>query len=179
MKTGFLKKSLTRYLIVGVLAGFMCFACLLLYQYKKSLEDSLRSFSNITIKTVKMKNTIAEMNHSIASLHALYPYSDLQTSKDALLRAVDETKSILRGGDITLRDMTRQEGELILPVEIKIDNTRYADIIACIGYLQSRIIPYTTIEMMDVQEDNKERTGQRMFCTMEIFFRMPDDGKDI
>lgn len=179
MKAGFLKKSLTLYVTVGVLASLICFASLLLYQYKKSLEDSLHSFSNITINTVKMKNTIAEMNHSIASLQTLYPHSDTQTSKDALLRAVDETKSMLPGRDITLRDMTREGGELILPVEIKIANTRYTDIIACTGYLQSLVIPYATIEMMNILKDDKERAGERIFCTLEVFFRMPDDGRGI
>lgn len=179
MKHGFLRKSLALYLSTGVLAGIMCLACLLLLNYKKSLEDWLTQFSSITVKTVKMKASISQMHQVMTALHALYPPLTAQTGRQALLAAADETRRMLKGSDMTLGDITAAGGELLLPAAIRLDGAGYADIASCLGYLQTRIIPCVSIERLALEQTGGNPSMNRLAFTLTIFFRIPDDGKSV
>jgi len=177
VKYKFLKKSLILYSATGVLAGIACFCFMLLTNYRESLADSVSRFSNITIKTVKMKNTIVAMDRAMESLRVICPWISTQTGKEAILLTADAIQRMLQGGEVTLKDMTHDSVELMLPLQIKLDGAAYSDIVTCVGYLQSYTVPFVTIEKINLTRQSDAAADNRMLCTLDVSLRMPDDGK--
>jgi len=60
---------------------------------------------------------------------------------------------------------------------IKLDRSRYTDIASCVGYLQTRAMPYVSIQRLALEQTDSDPSTNRLSCTLNIFFRIPDDGK--
>jgi len=175
MKHGFLNNALTLYLSTGIMAGMLCFICLTMSTYRKNLDVWQKQLSSVTVRAVKMKNAVAEMDKTIVRLREMYPAVDTQSCREALLATADELRRILHGCRVTLGDIQRDGGELLLPISIAADSVRYADIVSCIGALQGPLMPYISIQSLAVDRPERAVGGDRFTCALEIAVRMPDD----
>jgi len=177
VKHAFLKNTLILYLSTGVMAGIVCCVSLMLFNYQKNLENWVRELSNITIKTVKMKAEIEKMKKASSALHDLCPEFGTQTSKESLLRTADHIRHALEGSTITFGDIERDAGELVLPITIHVERVTYREIILCVGYLQTHIMPYVHIRRcaLEQSEHASDSTASRWSCTFDIVVRMADD----
>lgn len=175
MKSTFLKNALTLYLSTGIMAGMLCLISLSMSTYKRNLENWLAQLSSVTVKAVKMKTAVADIDRTIVRLRELYPAVDTQTSKEALLATADDLRRMLAGCRMTIGDMRSENGEQLLPITIVAENARYTELVRCIGYLQTRVMPYVSIQKFSIERPDQAAEGGRFNCTLDILVRMPED----
>lgn len=175
MKQRYLRKTLAYYLAVGLVMNVALLSQLLLRNYQSNLEELLGRFSSVTINIVKIKNATSEMDRVMQAIDALYPYDESLARRDALLQAADKIKSIVRGGTMSLKEVSIQGNELVLPLEIALVTRNFVELVGLVGGMQSLAFPYSVIEAMELNSED----GSQLKCTIKAHLRMPADDRDI
>lgn len=176
MKYGFLNTPLILYVCTGITTGILCCITLTLLKYNKNLDRWTTELSHITVKAVKMKLAIENMNRVMTELRSVYPAFGLWTSRESLLAAADDIRQVFRGSVMTIGDMTRSGNELVLPMTLRIEGISYENITTCIGYLQTHMMPYISFGQISVERPEAVSGKDRWTCTLNIFLRIYDDG---
>jgi hypothetical protein len=175
MKHKYLRKTLTYYLAAGLIMNVVLLSQLLLGTYQNNLEELLARFSSVTINIVKIKNATGEMDRVMQAIDVLYPYDESLARRDALLQAADKIKSIVREGSMSLKEVSVQGNELVLPLEIALVTRNFVELVGLVGGMQSLAFPYSVIESMDLNSED----GSQLKCTIKAHLRMPADAGDI
>jgi len=165
----YLRRTIVYYLAAGLTMNAALLGHIVLRDYQSNLEDVLARFSGVTINIVKIKNAIRDMDHVMGVMDGLYPYGESLERRDALLHTADKIKSMVRGGTMTLKEVSVQGNELIMPLEITLVTRNYADVVNVVGSMQSLAFPYSVLEHLDIRSEE----GRELRCSIKAHLRMP------
>ncbi|MCP4624789.1 MAG: hypothetical protein GY850_14855 [bacterium] len=168
----FLKKTLRRYLVIGIIANLVLLAWLLLFDYKFKLQQTVKNLTDAPQQLNAIKKNINEMQSVVEAINDLYPYVAKQTARDALLIAVDNIKQAARSGEIMIKEIENDSNELLLPIDINLTASHYNDLVRFVTHIQTMTFPYAATQRLDI-----ETTGEgRLRCSLKAVLRMPSSG---
>ena len=144
-----MKRSLSYYIISGMLFLMVLAGVIISKRYSDSLSNTQKKLQTARMNLVSMKDAQVDMEKTIADLKAIVP-SDFasRTPEEHIFIGLDELKFRMKNAEIVVTNMEYKDDEVSLPVTIKSSISRkaagkdYASFINDIGYLQSMGFPF-------------------------------------
>ncbi|MEW6740732.1 MAG: hypothetical protein ACOYU2_00075 [Nitrospirota bacterium] len=144
-----MKRSLSYYIISGMLFLMVLTGVIISKRYSDSLSNTQKKLQTARMNLVSMKDAQVDMEKTIADLKAIVP-SDFasRTPEEHIFIGLDELKFRMKNAEIVVTNMEYKGDEVSLPVTIKSSisgkaaGKDYALFMNDIGYLQSMGFPF-------------------------------------
>ncbi len=144
-----MKRSLSYYIISGMLFLMVLTGVIISKRYSDSLFNTQKKLQTARMNLVSMKDAQVDMEKTIADLKAIVP-SDFasRTPEEHIFIGLDELKFRMKNAEIVVTNMEYKGDEVSLPVTIKSSisgkaaGKDYASFMNDIGYLQSMGFPF-------------------------------------
>lgn len=154
-----MKRTLSYYIISGVLFLMVLAGVIISKRYSDSLLDTQKKLETVKINLMSMKDAQVDMEKTIADLKAIVP-SDFasRTPEEHIFIGLDELKFRMKDAEIVVTNMEYKGEEVSLPVTIKSSisgkaaGKDYASFMNDIGYLQSMGFPFFYISSISMSQ---------------------------
>jgi len=168
-----LRKTLSRYIIAGIILSVDIIFIIILNRYESSLLDDSSRFDLIRINAVRVKQSIAEMDSAMKKIRKMLPSDyDSRTHRELILLALDDIKINFKGSEITVTNFEEKEGKISLPVNIKIPVNSYTALVKKVGYLQSLRFPNFVFKGLIIEKASDKDEGV-IILRIEGSLKMP------
>lgn len=154
-----MKRSLSYYIISGILFLTVLAGVIISKRYNDSLSDTQKKLQMVMMNLVSMKDAQADMEKTIADLKAIVP-SDFasKTPEESIFISLDKLKVKMKNAEIVVTSIEYKDDEVSLPVTIKSSisgkaaGKGYASFMNDIGYLQSMVFPFFYISSVSITQ---------------------------
>ncbi len=174
MKYILLDRTINQYLIAGTVLSVLIFVMLLLNNYKQSLDYALKSFSRITANKVKMDKSVEDMDRIKQAVDIALPAGSSLDAEEVILLTLDKIEKRINGGKIVIRDISKENGEVVLPVTIEMVVDDFSTLADSVARLQSFVFPYIVFNDLAISRDQSRGYKGVVTCTIDAALTFPD-----
>lgn len=170
-----LKRAVNIHLGAGCVFFVVLSSTILLAKYDDFIHREISSIGKIRLKAREIVQTTNDLDHTIKRVESVLPVNYTEKSaRDLMLAAIDEITALFDQADIEMSNIIEapQTREYQVLIDIRMNLTRYGDILNKIGYLQTMRFPHVSIDNVKMARISTERT----LCNIKITVKMPDDG---
>ena len=131
-----------------------------LLRYREALNTLLAHHQVIQRNLVQMRMATNEIRDTIAGFKRLLPNGfDRASSEMLLFTRLDEIKTRLPPGEMTVKTLETREGQLSLEFSYKPATLSYTSLLNTLGQLELLILPYVSIRKVMAENPVAEKPG--------------------
>jgi hypothetical protein len=131
-----------------------------LLRYREALNTLLAHHQVIQRNLAQMRMATNEIRDTIAGFKRLLPNGfDRASSEMLLFTRLDEIKTRLPPGEMTVKTLETREGQLSLEFSYKPATLSYTSLLNTLGQLELLILPYVSIRKVMVENPVAEKPG--------------------
>jgi len=149
-----------RLALVITLFAVLSISLAILLRYREALNTLLTNHQVIRRNLAQMRMATVEISDTIAGFKRLLPNGHDRTSAEMLLfTRLDEVKTRLPSGEITVKPLETKEGQLSLEFSYKPAIPSYTGLLNTLGQLELSILPFVTIRKVTLENPVTEKPG--------------------
>jgi hypothetical protein len=161
-------------MLSGFILGLVILLVYFMNMYHKSVTTAVIKMNQVVANTLSMKQSIDDIDSVMNRVINLLPknYSE-KSHKELLLFALDDIKTLFKGGEITITGFEEKAGELLLAINIKTPVTNYKNVVKDVEYLQNLRFPSFHIKAMVIEKTADKQKDDLLICKIEGALKIP------
>jgi hypothetical protein len=149
----YLRKKFPVYIISGVVVSLAVFMAVSTHRYDNYLFNVQDDLQTIVQNKNKIQDKVEEIDSLLSYFKSTFQIDIADVKSERLiLSALDKLKDHMPGASITATKFNRNEGTMMLPVEIQLTIESYHMLVTTVEYITSFRIPDYRIKKLHIAE---------------------------